>query len=61
VQRGRGLHVEHALVLGGVRHLEDRDRRLGLEQECPVALAAEVPGGGRADAEQRHGDLDGVG
>ena len=59
VQRDRGLHVEHVRVLGGVRHLQDRDLRL--QQERAVALAAEVPCGRALHAEQRRADLDGVG
>jgi hypothetical protein len=57
VQRDRGLHVEDGGILGCVRHLEDRNRPVVLqEQERPVPLAAEVAGVGRAHAERRRGD-----
>ena len=63
VEDRQRLHVERRWVLGGVRHLHDRQRRVvGAEQqERLVALAAEVPRGGCLDIEGLPGDVDGGG
>ena len=54
--RDRGLlEVERAHVLAAVRDLEDRSRAAVVEQECLVALAAEV-GSAPGHAEHLGGD-----